>query len=110
MKKYSKELIILILQLMLFYLLPLTAGPTDAMGLVVLLIMLTFILSVILGIISRNKIKYLYPFFIAILFLPSVPLYYNESALIHSVWYLVDSMIGIVLGSLQYKLFSIIKN
>ena len=109
MKKYIKELIILIIHLMVFYLLPLTAGPTDAMGLVVLIILLTFVIPVILGLISRNRIKYLYPFVIAILFLPSVPLYYNESALIYSVWLLVDSMIGVAFGSAQYKLISIIR-
>ena len=34
MKKNIKEIIIGILQLLLFYVLPLFAGPTDAMGMV----------------------------------------------------------------------------
>ena len=32
MKKYFKEIAILIAQLLMFYVFPLTAGPTDAMG------------------------------------------------------------------------------
>ena len=104
MKKYLKEIIILTIQLIVYYLLPLTAGPADGMGLVVLIILLTNILSLILGIISNNKYKLLYPIIVSIIFIPSVFIYYNESALIHSIWYLVDSSIGIFIGTLIHKL------
>ena len=104
MKKYYKELIILIIQLLMFYVFPLTAGPTDAMGMVVLIILVTFVLSIMIGSLSKEKIKYLYPIIISILFVPSVFIYYNESALVHSLWYLVVSYIGIGFGTLMYKL------
>ncbi len=104
MKKYIKELIILFIQLLVFYILPLSAGPTDGMGLVVLIILATFILSIILRIISKEKIKYLYPIIISILFIPSVFIYYNESALIHSIWYLVISIIGLFIGIIVKKI------
>ena len=84
----------------MFYIFPLSAGPTDTMGMVVVIIFATFILSLILGIISKEKIKYLYPIIIAILFLPSVFIYYNESALIHSIWYLIIATIGLIIGIL----------
>lgn len=100
MKKYLKEIIILIIQLLVFYLLPLFAGPTDAMGMVFLIILSVFILGSILGIISNQKIKYLYPLVISILFIPSVFIYYNESALVHIVWYFIISYIGILIGSI----------
>ena len=100
MKKYLKETIILIIQLFFFYIMPLTAGQTDAMGLVVLLIFATFILSIVLGSISNNKIKYCYPLVVSIIFIPSVFIYYNESALIHSLWYLVDSIFGMLIGTI----------
>lgn len=103
MKKYIKEIVITVLQILLFYLLPLFAGPTDTMGMVVLLILSTFILSLILGVISKNKIKILYPLIIAILFIPSVFIYYNKTALIHSVWYLVVACTGMLIGSLIGK-------
>ena len=104
MKKFIKEIIILLIQLFMFYIFPLFAGPTDAMGMVVLLILTTFILSIIIGSVSKEKIKYLYPIIISILFIPSVFIYYNESALIHSIWYLVISTIGLLVGTIIYKL------
>lgn len=100
MKKYIKEIIALLIQILLFYLLPLFAGPTDTMGMVFLLIISTLILSLILGVVSNNKIKYLYPLVIAILFIPSVFIYYNETALIHAVWYFVISLVALSIGSI----------
>lgn len=98
MKRYLKELIVFILQLLLFYILPLFAGPTDAMGLVLLIILGTFLLSFVLGIISNSSVKYSFPFYCAIVFLPSIFIYYNESALVHSAWYLVVSGVGLLAG------------
>ena len=105
MKSYVKEIVILLLQLFMFYIFPLFAGPTDAMGMVVLIILATLLLSVIIGIISRNRIRYLYPIVIAILFLPSVYIYYNETALVHSTWYLVIATFGLLVGIAFRKLF-----
>ncbi len=99
MKRYIKELAILTVQLFLFYLLPLFAGPTDAMGMVVLIILGTLTLSLVLGAVSRSPFKWGYPALCAVLFLPSIPLYYNFSALIHAVWYLVIAAGGLLLGS-----------
>lgn len=98
MKKYLKEIIVFLLQIFMFYIFPLFAGPTDAIGMVLLIILATFLLSMILGIISNNKIKYFYSLIIALLFIPSIFIYYNESALVHSLWYLVISTSGLSLG------------
>lgn len=105
MKKYIKEVIILIIQLFMFYIFPLFAGPTDAMGMVILIILTTFILSIVIGCISKEKVRYCYPIIISVLFIPSIFIYYNESALIHSIWYLVDATIGLTIGTLIGKLF-----
>lgn len=104
MKRYLKEIIILAIQLFMFYISPLFAGPTDTMGMVLLIILATLLLSIIIGSISKEKIKYLYPIIVAILFIPSIFIYYNESALIHSIWYLVVSSIGLLVGTIIYKL------
>lgn len=104
MKRYLKEIIILLLQLFMFYIFPLFAGPTDAIGMVVLIILATLLLSVVIGLISDKKMKYLYPIITAILFVPSVFIYYNETALIHSVWYLVVSSVGMIIGAILRKL------
>lgn len=106
MKNYIKELVILVLQLLMFYIFPLFAGPTDAMGMVFLILVATLVLSILLGCTSRNKIKYLYPAAAAILFLPSVLIYYNKSALIHALWYLVISAIGMLVGSIIHKAYA----
>ena len=98
MKKYIKEIIVLFLQLFMFYVFPLFAGPADAIAMVLLILLSTFILSLVVGGFSSHWIKYLYPLVIAALFIPSVFIYYNESALIHSVWYLVVSSIGLLAG------------
>ena len=102
MKQYIKEIIILILQLFMFYIFPMFAGPIDATGMVFLIWLSTIILAMILAIVSTKKIKYSYPIVIGILFIPSVFIYYNESALIHSLWYLVSSGIGMIVGSIIY--------
>lgn len=107
MKEYLKEIIILIIQLFMFYIFPLFAGPTDAMGMVFIILVTTLILSIILGVISNKKLKYFYPILVAILFIPSIPIYYNESALVHSIWYFVDSSIGLFLGYIMSKLIKV---
>lgn len=104
MRLYIKEIIVMLFQLFMFYVFPLFAGPTDAMGMVVLIILTTFLLSIIIGLTSNKKIKYLYPVIIAIVFIPSVFIYYNETAMIHSMWYLVVSGIGMLIGAILRKL------
>lgn len=49
MKKYLKEILILLIQLFMFYVFPLFAGPTDVMGMIVLLILATLLLSILIG-------------------------------------------------------------
>ena len=104
MKKYLKEILILLIQLFMFYVFPLFAGPTDVMGMIVLLILATLLLSILIGSISNLKVKYLYPIIIAITFVPSVIIYYNETALIHSLWYLAVSSFGLIIGMVIHKL------
>ena len=90
--------IILLIQLFMFYIFPLFAGPTDAIGMVILILLSTLLLSIVLASISNKKMKYLYPMVVSILFIPSVFIYYNKSALIHSIWYLVISSVGMIIG------------
>lgn len=99
MKKYWKELLALILQLFMFYIFPLFAGPTDAMGMVFLILLSAILLGLVLGIVSKEWVKFLFPVAIALVFIPSVFIYYNESALIHALWYLVVSSAGLLVGA-----------
>ena len=109
MKKNLKEIIILTIQIFMFYIFPLFVGPTDIMEMVVLILLTTFILSLILGCISEHKIRYFYSLLISVLFLPTVFIYYNESALIHVIWYLVISIIGLIIGTVTKKVINKLK-
>ncbi|MBR5227943.1 MAG: hypothetical protein IKV94_04825 [Clostridia bacterium] len=104
-----KEIIIILIQLFMFYIFPLFAGPTDAIGMVLLIIWMTFILSMLMGIISTKKTKYIYPLGVAILFIPSIFIYYNSSASIHAVWYLVVAYVGLGIGIVLSLFFKKIK-
>ena len=46
MKRYIAEIVIFCMQLFMFYISPLFAGPTDGMGMVVLILFATLILSI----------------------------------------------------------------
>lgn len=98
MKKYIFELIILVLQTLLFYIYPMF-GMYDPIGMVLLMLAITFLLGIILGLFSKKKIKYIFPVLYAILFLPTVYIYYNESAMIHSLWYLTVSLLGLFIAA-----------
>lgn len=104
MNKYLKDIIVLTLQMFMFYIFPLFAGPTDAMGMVFLIWLSTIVLGLTISVISNNKYKYFYPIIISILFIPSVFIYYNKFALVHSLWYLVSSSIGILMGFIINKI------
>ena len=53
MRKIWKKITILLIQLFMFYIFPLFAGPTDIMGMVFLILVSTFILAIIFAIISK---------------------------------------------------------
>ena len=101
--RYIKEIIILVIQMFMFYIFPLFMYLYEPIGTVMLILMTTFVLSIIIGSISKQKIKYLYPIIISIVFIPTIFIYYNESALVHSIWYLVISYIGLIFGTIIYK-------
>ena len=105
MKRYLKEIVMLSIQLFMFYLYPLFAIKIDPIGMVLIMLFVTILLSLIIGIISNKKMKYLYPLVISLLFIPSVFIYYNESALVHSLWYFVVSSFGLFLGIIIGKVF-----
>ena len=42
----------------------------------------------------------------AAIFVPTVYLYYNESAMVHAIWYLVVSLIGLIVGVITRSAFT----
>ena len=107
MKKFRKELLVFALQIFLFYIFPLFAGPTDAMGMIFVLIVGTFVLGYFFALLSRWKMMWCWPGIVSLLFAPTILIYYNSSAWIHVLWYLVLSAAGMALGLLIRKLFQL---
>ncbi len=103
-KNYFKELIwelnIVFIQLLLFYIFPLLPHGLDHLGVNLTSIFLSFLLSIIFGYKSDLKVKHIYPVGVSLLFIPSVLIFYDASALIHSSWYLFITLIGVAIGSL----------
>ena len=104
MKKLSKELVFLFIQLIIFYIYPLIVIKSSPIGMVLMMIIFTFLLSMILGFVSKKKIKFFFPLLVGLSFIPSIFIYYNESALIHSVWYFCVSLIGLFIGIIGNKI------
>ena len=93
-----KELIVLLIQVGMFYLYPLLVN--DPMAMVMILLCINCLLSLLLGWISKSKLKWFYPLMVALAFIPSIYIYYNESAMVHALWYFVTSFSAIVVASL----------
>lgn len=101
MKKRMKEFIIFTVLFLCFYLLPFVVVYISKGAIVLTIfinIFITFILSIILGIISNFKLYYLYPIIIIIMYIPSIFIFYNDSAIIYSLFHFIVSFIGIGIG------------
>lgn len=86
-----------------FYLLPLLSKNTGMAILTMLLIMplITFLAALIYAYISGFSI--FLPLVVVLLFLPSVFIFYNESAYVYIVVYGIISIIGDFIGHRFYK-------
>ena len=108
MGKYKKEIIFAVIQLAIFWLVPLfftlSGGKGGAIFMVQVMLICTIALSAFLCAGSERRVKYFFPLFAAMMFFPTVPVYYNSSALIHSLWYLTASCIGMGMGALKKKI------
>ena len=78
MKAYRKEIIIIIIQVFMHCIFPVFAGPGDEMGLVVLLLLSTFVLSFLMGCFSHNKLKFAYPIVPALLFVLTIAFFQRQ--------------------------------
>lgn len=103
MKKHNVGAAAVLMQLVVFYLVPLFAGADDAIGMVSMMLIAIFALSAVLGAASKTWTKYLHPIIAALAFVPSVFIYYNDSALVHAIWYFAASASGVLLGAIVGK-------
>lgn len=104
--KLKKGLVFFALQLIIFYILPLFAGPTDTMGLVIIQFAATFVLSFIVGVFSISDIKFVYPVVTTVSFIPVITIYMNSTAYIYLAFYAVITVVGVLLGTKVRHLFA----
>ena len=77
MNKMKKGLIFVVLQAIIFYVLPLFAGPTDVMGLVLIQFAATFVLSFVVGVSTQSTMKFVFPIIATVGFIPVIMIFMN---------------------------------
>lgn len=98
MKKFKKMLPYLIVNVIAFYLTPVLIKDTGS-GMLILLIgfpIICFIVALIYGI--KNSFNWIYSLLVMLLFVPTIFIFYNESATIYILVYGIISAFGNVLG------------
>lgn len=104
MDKIKKNWINYFIILIAFYIVSMLIKDTGS-GMFILLIvipLITLITSLIYGL--RNTVDFIYPLIVAILFIPTLFIYYNTSAWVYVIAYSMIALIGELLGkTLQRK-------
>ena len=92
--KFKKNLIFYILLIIDFYVIPWFIKDTGSAMIVMLgmIPMVCFVISMMYGI--RNGFDFWYAFIVAILFIPSIFIFYNSSAWIYVVVYAGIALLG----------------
>lgn len=109
MKKYLKELIIVIIEIAFLYLFPLIPmGNKDAH--IILLMVITLIIGIVGVAISNKKIKFLFPLFTTIMVIPTMFMYYEPRVYGNIFWMFVFSLLAVIIGEvLRLIVLGIIK-
>lgn len=103
MDKIKKNWIFYFIILIAFYLVPMLIKDTGS-GMIILLVvipLITFIASLMYGL--KNTFDFFYPLLVAILFIPTLFIYYNTSAWIYIIVYSMIAVIGELLGKTLQK-------
>ncbi len=106
MKELKKAIPYLIVIIIAFYLLPNLIKDTGS-GILMLLIVIPltcFLTGLIFGI--KNSFEWYFPVLVGLLFIPSIFIYYNESALIYAPVYGVLTLVGEIIGRMLNKYIS----
>lgn len=103
MDKIKKNWVYYFIIFITFYLIPILIQDTGS-GMFILLIvipLITLITSIIYGL--RNVFDFIYPLIVAILFIPTLFIYYNASAWTYILVYCMIAVIGELLGKTLQK-------
>ena len=102
MLKIRKELLVMILQFIVFLSSPIIAKLySEVYGLLMVLLIIYPVSVLALSIAvswMESKLKYLYPLYVAIIFLPIVYIFLNNSAYLYSLVFAGISAFGIMIG------------
>lgn len=99
MEKLKKMLPYLLINIGMFYLLPTLMKDTGSAMIILLILMPLgcFLTSLAYGV--KNSFSWLYPIFVMLVFIPSIFIFYNESAFVYVFAYGVISLVGFFLGA-----------
>ena len=104
MKKIREMSVYLIVIILAFYVLPAFINDTGTgiFFLIILTPIICFVTSIIYGI--RHSFNLIFLLIIMILFIPTIFIFYNESAAVYVLIYSIIATIGNLLGSLIKKM------
>lgn len=99
MEKIKKMLPYLLINIGMFYLLPTLMIDTGSAMIILFILMPLgcFLTSLAYGV--KNSFSWLYPIFVMLVFIPSIFIFYNESAFVYVFAYGVISLVGSFLGA-----------
>lgn len=102
-EKTTKQLPYLLVILLGFYWLPLLIVDTGSamMLLLVIIPLICFLCSCVYG--ARHSFNFFYAMIVAVLFIPSIFIFYNTTAWVYSLGYGIISLIGNLVGALFYR-------
>lgn len=103
MDKIKKNWVYYFIIFIIFYLIPILIQDTgsDMFILLIVIPLITLITSIIYGL--RNVFDFIYPLIVAILFIPTLFIYYNASAWTYILVYSMIAVIGELLGKTLQK-------
>ncbi len=103
MKNNVKVLPYLLVNIVAFYLLPAVIKDTGS-GMTAMLIaipLICFVIALVFGI--KHSFNLLYPMAVALLFAPTIFIFYNSTAWVYIILYGVIALLGNFIGKLFYK-------
>ena len=99
-RRYKWDGLILLLQAVVFYGIPPCLLERDPIGTVLAMVVSTLLLAICLGLLSHNRLRGTYPLLCAVLYLPSVVLFYHRESVVYVIWYFLMSGLGLLMGSM----------
>lgn len=103
MKASFKMIPYLLVNAIAFYLLPMIIQDMGSAMLVLLLAipLICFSIAIVFGV--KNSFNWIYPLAVALLFAPTIFIFYNESATFYTAIYGILALVGNLIGKIFYK-------